>query len=250
MSPRIPEGVRPAVLGIFLVLGAFVTAAWGQADVQGQWSTLPYLSPTNIVHAQLLYNGKVLLIAGSKSTSGTPSMEAALWDPQAGTVTTQSTSWYMFCNGMTALADGRVFVNGGTIQNNPFLGSRKSAIYDPATNAFTDVQDMAHGRWYPTVTMLNDGRIMTFSGLNETTGATNNRGGDLYRGRGMEHAVHLLRGRPRSIPGCTSCPTGMSSTPGPPPRPVCSIRPTRVGPRWQRRIWGAHGPTDPRCCCH
>ncbi len=31
---------------------------------------------------------------------------------------------------------------------------------------------MVHGRWYPTVTLLSDGRVMTFSGSNET-GATN-----------------------------------------------------------------------------
>ena len=29
---------------------------------------------------------------------------------------------------------------------------------------------MAHGRWYPTVLTLGDGRVMTFSGLNETGG--------------------------------------------------------------------------------
>ena len=29
---------------------------------------------------------------------------------------------------------------------------------------------MAHGRWYPTVTTLGDGRMMVFSGLNETGG--------------------------------------------------------------------------------
>jgi len=29
---------------------------------------------------------------------------------------------------------------------------------------------MAHGRWYPTVTVLGDGTVMTFSGLTETTG--------------------------------------------------------------------------------
>src|SRR4029079_6394136 len=36
----------------------------------------------------------------------------------------------------------------------------------------TDVEPMAHGRWYPTVTVLGDGRVMTFSGLTET-GSTN-----------------------------------------------------------------------------
>jgi Domain of unknown function (DUF1929)/IPT/TIG domain len=162
------------VLSLFVILGALVPGMWAQADVQGTWSTLPYLMPTNAVHAALLYNGKVLIIAGSKMTDGTPSMEAALWDPQAGKITTQSTSWYMFCNGMIALADGRVLVDGGTTQIHPFLGSQQAAIYDPATNTFNNTQSMAHGRWYPTVTMLSDGRIMTFSGLNETTGATNN----------------------------------------------------------------------------
>ena len=29
---------------------------------------------------------------------------------------------------------------------------------------------MAHGRWYPTVTTLGDGRVMTFSGLLEVGG--------------------------------------------------------------------------------
>ena len=32
---------------------------------------------------------------------------------------------------------------------------------------------MAHGRWYPTVTLLGDGRVMTFSGDNDSSGATN-----------------------------------------------------------------------------
>src|SRR6185295_13632893 len=43
-------------------------------------------------------------------------------------------------------------------------------VYDPATGVFTDVQNMAHGRWYPTVTTLGDGRVLTFSGLTETGG--------------------------------------------------------------------------------
>jgi Domain of unknown function (DUF1929)/IPT/TIG domain/Glyoxal oxidase N-terminus len=176
MSPSARARVMGAVLGIFVAFGVLVPGALGQgADVIGSWSTMPYLMPTNSVHAALLYNGKVLVIAGSKMTDGTPSKEAALWDPQAGTITVQSTSYYMFCNGMIPLADGRVLIAGGQIQSSPtFLGSPQASIYDPATNAFTTVQNMAHGRWYPTVTMLNDGRVMTFSGLNETTGSTNN----------------------------------------------------------------------------
>jgi hypothetical protein len=38
---------------------------------------------------------------------------------------------------------------------------------------------MAHGRWYPTTTTLGDGRVLTFSGLLETSG-TNTTSGDLH----------------------------------------------------------------------
>jgi PKD repeat protein len=43
-------------------------------------------------------------------------------------------------------------------------------VFDPATSTFTDVENMAHGRWYPTVTTLGDGSVMSFSGLRETGG--------------------------------------------------------------------------------
>ena len=43
-------------------------------------------------------------------------------------------------------------------------------FYDPATGAYTDMEDMAHGRWYPTNTILGDGRLMTIGGLTETGG--------------------------------------------------------------------------------
>src|SRR6266849_9706179 len=78
----------------------------------------------------------------------------------------------MFCNNMTVLADGRVIVAGGTISYDPFFGIQKTSLFDPATNTFTDVQSMAHGRWYPAVTLLSDGRVMTFSGDSDT-GSTN-----------------------------------------------------------------------------
>jgi hypothetical protein len=139
---------------------------------QGQWQTLPYTMPINPVHAALLNNGKVVIVSGSGNVAGNTSFRAALWDPQAGTVTTQPVGWDMFCNGMVVLPDGRPFVMGGTLQYDPFHGELRTSTYDPATNTFTDQQSMAHGRWYPTGTVLGDGRVMVFSGLSET-GSTN-----------------------------------------------------------------------------
>jgi hypothetical protein len=138
-----------------------------QANVQGQWQTLPNLMPINPVHAVLLHNGKVLVVSGSGNLPSNTNFRAGVFDPQTGTVTTQPVGWDMFCNGIVVLPDGRAFINSGTLQYDPFHGELRSAVYDLATGAFTDVQNMAHGRWYPTVTILADGTVMTFSGLDE-----------------------------------------------------------------------------------
>src|SRR5438552_3146664 len=159
----------------FLSLSAQLLWAQAQASLQGSWTTLPYLMPINPVHMALLHNGKVLIVAGSGNDPSVPATnyQAAVWDPQAGTIPTQLVAWDMFCNGMVVLPDGRAFINGGTLQYDPFHGQPKSAVYDLATGRFTDVQqNMAHGRWYPTVTTLGDGRVMTFSGLTETGGTS------------------------------------------------------------------------------
>jgi len=156
------------VLSLLLIgLAVAVPIAVAQS---GQWQTLPYTMPINPVHTALLYNGKVLIASGSGNVAGNTNYQAALWDPQAGTITTQPVAWDMFCNGMVVLPDGRPFVMGGTLQYDPFHGELNTATYDPATNTFTNQQTMAHGRWYPTGTVLGDGRTMIFSGLNETGG--------------------------------------------------------------------------------
>ena len=160
--------LAPALLCLFPVVH-LAPVAQAQSG-QGQWQTLPYTMPINPVHAALLYNGKVLIASGSGNVAGNLNFLAALWDPQAGTITTQPVGWDMFCNGMVVLPDGRPFVMGGTLQYDPFHGELRTSTYDPATNTFTDQQSMAHGRWYPTGTVLGDGRLMIFSGLNETGG--------------------------------------------------------------------------------
>jgi Galactose oxidase-like, Early set domain/Glyoxal oxidase N-terminus len=167
-----------------LLLGVLLPAALGQPSVQGQWSTLSNTLPINPVHVALLGNGKVLVVAGSgncpPSQSGCPSgppygpsngSGALLVDPVSGQIISQfSLSWDMFCNGMVLLPDGRALIDGGTIQYDPFYGQPQVAIFDPATSTFSNTQNMAHGRWYPTVVTLGDGRTMTFSGLNESGG--------------------------------------------------------------------------------
>src|SRR5579864_2500551 len=127
---------------LVLVFGALAPKAMAQANVTGQWSTASYSMPINPVHAALLSNGKILVVAGSgncpPSQSGCPAgppygssngSGALLLDPVAQTITQFSLSWDMFCNAMVVLPDGRVFINGGTIQYDPFFGQPQSAIF-------------------------------------------------------------------------------------------------------------------------
>ena len=158
-----------------IILLAIVQYSAAQANLYGQWRTLPNLVPVNPIHAALMHNGKVLIIAGSGNyppNLASNILGSAVWDPVANSFTTQTQSWDMFCNGMVVLPDGRPFINGGNLQYDPFEGEKRNAVFNPSTNSFTNLANMAHGRWYPTPTLLGDGRVMTFSGRDET-GATN-----------------------------------------------------------------------------
>ena len=162
----------------------------------GEWTTLPYQMPVNPIHAALLYTGKVLIVSGSGNDPNnafpintSPNYQAAVWNPQTGSISTQRVDWDMFCNGMSAMADGRILINGGTLNYGalapvngasdlPFTGLSNTSIFDPSVESFMPADgpnhgNTAHGRWYPTSTELGDGRMMTSSGLDEN-GNTNN----------------------------------------------------------------------------
>jgi hypothetical protein len=163
-------GAGAAIALALGLIGWTTPALLAQAGTQGQWRTLASQTPINPIHVALMNNGEVLIVAGSGNLATETHFQAAVWDPVSQTFLTQTLGWDMFCNGMVVLPDGRVFVNGGNLKYDPFFGQPRNAVFDPATRLFTDVQNMAHGRWYPTTTTLGDGRVMTFSGLSETGG--------------------------------------------------------------------------------
>jgi hypothetical protein len=103
MKCRILATSRETVVLLLIVLPMLVGHAASQANVQGQWYTLPYTMPINPVHVTLLNNGKVLIVSGSGNVAANTNYRAAVWDPQAGSITTQSVAWDMFCNGMVSL---------------------------------------------------------------------------------------------------------------------------------------------------
>lgn len=162
MRHIVARAVRLA--GILLFALVVTNLLLAQADKYGQWTTLPASMPINPVHVAMLHNNKVLIVSGSGNVPGNTNYQAGIFDPATGLVSTQPISWDMFCNGMSILPDGRPLIAGGTLQYDPFHGETRAAVYDLA-NGFSNVQSMAVGRWYPTTTVLGDGRVMAFSGL-------------------------------------------------------------------------------------
>ena len=158
--------------GVLVIITALLAPHAKTAAGQGQWQTLSSALPANLnpVHIALMNNGKVLIVSGSGNDPSNQDLETGVWDPTTDVLVMQAIGWDMFCNNMSVLPDGRVFIAGGTAVYDPFYGEQRTAVFDPGTGAFTDGQAMAHGRWYPTLTSLGDGRVMAFSGLTETGG--------------------------------------------------------------------------------
>ena len=107
-------------------------------------------------HMAMLPNGKVL--------AWPTGQDAFVWDPVTNTKTAVPANFGdLHCAAQTFLADGRVIVAGGVIVS-PHDGITVTAIFDPATNVWSDAQPMHYPRWYGTTTRLADGRILASSG--------------------------------------------------------------------------------------
>ena len=90
------------------------------------------------------------------------------WDPADQNLTTLAKPGYdLFCSGHAFLADGRLFVAGGHIQNG--VGLPNASLYNPFSNTWAAAPDMNAGRWYPTVTTLANGDVLVVGGGIDTT---------------------------------------------------------------------------------
>ncbi len=139
-------------------------AANAQPDQTGQWTTLTTL-PFFPVHDHLLPNGKVMIWPGDGGISGN---DPRLWDPATQEVTLLRAPGYdVFCTGHAFLADGRLFVAGGHIQNG--VGLPRASLYNPFSDTWANAPDMNAGRWYPTVTTLANGDALVVSGSIDNT---------------------------------------------------------------------------------
>ena len=144
--------------------------------ITGKWTVLPYDCPINPVHAALLNTGKILFIAGSGNNPDNvddPKGSAVL-NYETGTFLRPTTPadengdpFDLFCGGHSFLSDGRLLLAGGTLKYDPFKGLPGAFTFSPITEQWTTVQMMQHGRWYPTLVTLGDGRVLAVTGMDE-----------------------------------------------------------------------------------
>ena len=135
----------------------------GNPALVGSWSSAVSL-PAVAVNLILLPNSEVLFY----QDGGT----ATVWNYTTNTFTNVSTSVDLFCSGAALLSDGRVLVVGGYGGSGGPIGIANAEIFDPTTNKWTTVPDMAYRRWYPNATTLPDGNILVTAGW-QTNSHTN-----------------------------------------------------------------------------
>jgi galactose oxidase len=122
----------------------------------GQWSP-PFPWPVVAVHLHLLPTGHVL----SWGRIGAPQ----LYNPADGSFSEVPSATMVFCSGHSFLADGRLLVSGGHLDDR--RGIRDANLFDPVSQSWLPISSMSFARWYPSTTTLGDGEVISLAGTDQ-----------------------------------------------------------------------------------
>src|SRR4051812_25182846 len=168
--------------GMVVLAVAVALAAAGGA--QAAWSGVDGLGTGRYNHtATVLQDGRVLVAGGYDNK---PLATARIYDPAAG-AWSDAASMQVARQGQAAvrLQSGKVLVAGGYAADesadSPSGYTRTAEVYDPESNTWSrTADDMGTGRFQPTMTVLEDGRVLVAGGS-----------GDVVDGDGIRGAVAL-----------------------------------------------------------
>lgn len=162
--------------------------------VSGRWTVREGIDHARSVHAVLLQNGKLLIMAGSgndRMEFEKKSFKSYIYDPVANTWKEIETPKDVFCSGHVQLANGNVLILGGTsaypeppkpgeLPSTKYKGENMSWIFNIRSEKYEQVPyneakpsnenepgPLLGGAWYPSATELGNGDVISFGGLNE-----------------------------------------------------------------------------------
>jgi hypothetical protein len=146
------DGVTISALPTQATMGS-----WGPVV---DWDIVP-------LHMILMPNGNIITWGKTDVLPDTMGMPR-IWNPAAGAPSTArmiDVDTMLFCAGFALMPNGQLLVSGGHLQDDRGIPTTRFFTQD---GAVTDGPDMTHGRWYPTVTVLPDGRALTMAGRDQS----------------------------------------------------------------------------------
>jgi hypothetical protein len=149
-------GSGPWVMQMVAFRGAPTGPPPPQLDQVGQWSG-PFVWPIVAVNMALLPTGRVLAYDGSGH-----GQDARVWDPATNSFSAVPVNDNIFCSGAVPLPNGKILVAGGHSASH--VGLNVANLFDPFSQTWSDAPNMSFARWYPTVTVLPDGRALVTVG--------------------------------------------------------------------------------------
>lgn len=154
-----------AVMGGTIALGSRVMSSFADPAVLGSWGPQIPLGIVGI-HAAVLNDGTVLYYEVIGSAIGS---KARRFDPVTLSSTNVNLPFHrnIMCSGMSFLPDGRFLATGGDPDDglaDSGVGNPYTTIFDPATNTWSDHDQMDFVRWYPSNVLLPDGRTLIIGG--------------------------------------------------------------------------------------
>jgi hypothetical protein len=156
------------------------------AQTNDYWVDGP-TTTSHAIHVALLPDGRVLYVAGSgylaKDKNGP--YKAGIWDPSTGDQDEYEFDKDLFCCGLTSLPSGNVLLAGGTkkyasVFPKGWLGIEDAYEFNWQNSTFDPLPKMEHGRWYPTLVVLPDGKVQVLEGLDEVGPSKHNKLNEIY----------------------------------------------------------------------
>lgn len=184
------HGAVAVGLNKLLVLGGDCTIGTSQACLSGSveeydinantWTQkAPMPVPLHSASTTVLADGRILMAGGNNNTAASSAVQ--IYNPATNTwasgISPMIESRYY--HAASLLGDGRVLVAGGNkvLTGNGSVGTplKTAEIYNPATNAWTQIAPMSIERVVHTATALLDGRVLVIggSGVGSTNSSAN-----------------------------------------------------------------------------